>query len=228
MTNLNDYLVEKRAALTARKAQIEGGKLGAVPIAAIVSAEGRSGIRRIRIRDFQVVTDSPPDFAGYNLGPSSPELQLGVLGSCLTHSYLIQAAIHDVPLDSLEVEVSGTIDARAAHADFPDIPVHPHDLSYTVRIVSSASAKEIGRLEEAVERLCPILNLLKRPQTIAAKVELSRPAKANGVEAKPAKAKVAKASTRPKAKPSQAKSTKSAAAKPAGRKPARSSATRAA
>ncbi|MGL4287729.1 MAG: OsmC family protein [Phreatobacter sp.] len=184
MTHLNDYLVEKRAAVLARKTRIEKGELGPQPITAKVSAEGRSGIRRIRIRDFQVVTDSPPDFAGYNLGPSSPELQLGVLGSCLTHSYLIQAAIHKVPIEALEVEVTGTLDGRGSHPDFPQVPVHPHDLSYTVRIVSPASAKVIASLEEAVERFCPILNLLKKPQAISGAIDLIKPGPA---KAKPGK-----------------------------------------
>lgn len=56
-----------------------------------VKAKGRSGVREIRIRDFQIISDSPEDYAGYSLGPSSPELQLGVLGSCLAHITLIQA-----------------------------------------------------------------------------------------------------------------------------------------
>lgn len=185
MTHLNDYLIEKRAAVLARKTRIEKGELGPQPIAAKVSAEGRSGIRRIRIRDFQVVTDSPPDFAGYNLGPSSPELQLGVLGSCLTHSYLIQAAIHKVPIETLEVEVTGTLDGRGSHPDFPQVPVHPHDLAYTVRIVSPASAKVIAGLEEAVERFCPILNLLKKPQAISGSVDLIKPGQAKAKPAQP-------------------------------------------
>ncbi|EEF22656.1 conserved hypothetical protein, partial [Ricinus communis] len=92
MTSLNHYLSEKRSAVLAREALIEAGNAGPNALAARVSAEGRSGVRRIRIRDHQVISDSPPDFAGYNLGPSSPELQLGVLGSCVTHIFLIQAA----------------------------------------------------------------------------------------------------------------------------------------
>lgn len=35
-------------------------------------AEERSGVRRIRIRHHQILSDSPPDFAGYDLGPASP------------------------------------------------------------------------------------------------------------------------------------------------------------
>lgn len=171
MSTLNEYLAQKRAALVQRRARTASN--GTVPqrLGATVTAEGRSGVRRIRIRDFQVISDSGPDFAGYNLGPSSPELQLGVLGSCLTHVFLIQAADRGVPLDALEVEVSGQIDPRGGQPGYEHIPVYPHDIAYTVHIASPASDEEIAALHEAVERACPILNLLANPQQIAGRIE---------------------------------------------------------
>ena len=48
----------------------------------MAATEGHSGVRRIRIRDFRVISDSPPDFAGYSLGPPSPELLLGAISGC--------------------------------------------------------------------------------------------------------------------------------------------------
>jgi uncharacterized OsmC-like protein len=129
-------------------------------------------VRRLRIRDHQVISDSPPDFAGYNLGPSSPELQLGVLGTCVTHIFLIQAAERQVPLESLEVEVTGIIDPRGGKPGHEQTPIWPHEIGYTVHIDSPASREEIDALFEAVERNCPILNLLRNPQTIRAEVKL--------------------------------------------------------
>ena len=115
MSHLNEYLSEKRAAVLARSAAIAAGTAQAARLKASVRAEGRSGVRRLRIREHQVISDSPPDFAGFNLGPSSPELQLGVLGTCVTHIFEIQAALLQVPLDSIEVDVRGTIDPRGGH-----------------------------------------------------------------------------------------------------------------
>lgn len=170
MTTLNDYLDEKRAAVLARDAKVDNGTAEATRLKANVTAEGRSGVRRIRIREHQVISDSPPDFAGYNLGPASPELQLGTLGSCVTHIFLIQAAYHQVQLDALDVEVTGTIDPRAGKPGFENVPIYPHDIAYTVNISSPASKADIDALFEAVEKNCPILNLLKNPQTIRAEV----------------------------------------------------------
>ena len=53
--SLNDYLLEKRAAVQARSAAIEAGTAQPAQLKAHVRAEGRSGVRRLRIRDHQVV-----------------------------------------------------------------------------------------------------------------------------------------------------------------------------
>ena len=172
MSHLNDYLAEKRTAVLARDAAIEAGTAQPLQLKANVRAEGRSGVRRLRIRDHQVISDSPPDFAGYNLGPSSPELQLGVLGTCVTHIFLIHAAHRQVPLESLEVDVTGVIDPRGGKPGHEHTPIWPHDIAYTVHIDSTAPREDIDALFEAVERSCPILNLLRNPQSIRAEVKL--------------------------------------------------------
>ncbi|MCU6794302.1 OsmC family protein [Paenibacillus sp. WQ 127069] len=165
MTTLNEYLVQKKAAVEARAAKAEDNT-EVIVHRAKVRAAGRSGVREIRIRDFQIISDSPDDFAGYNLGPSSPELQLGVLGSCLTHITLIQASIRGVSLETLEVEVTGELHPLAGKPGYEEIPVYPHNIAYTVTLGSTETDETIQALREAVERVCPIYNLLVNPQTI--------------------------------------------------------------
>nr|WP_277349662.1 OsmC family protein [Planosporangium thailandense] len=131
-----------------------------------VTAEGRSGIRRIRIRDFQIISDSGPNFAGYDLGPGSPELQAGVLGSCVTHIFLIKAAELEIPLDSLAVDVQAEYDPRAQEPGNTEVPVYPQNFRYQVEVSSPASDEDLARLHAEVQRVCPILNLLRNPQEI--------------------------------------------------------------
>lgn len=175
MSNLNEYLAQKRLAVLERQNRLEQGLAEAAPLHANVTAEGRSGVRRIRIRDHQILTDSPEDYAGYNLGPSSPELQLGVLGSCLTHIFLIQAAHRQVPIERLSVDVTGRIDPRGGKPGYDDIPIYPHDIGYTVDIVSGASKADVEALLAEVERTCPILNLLQQPQTVQVVLKHTQP-----------------------------------------------------
>lgn len=172
MSTLREYLGQKREALLAKRAA-QHEITGPVKLEATVTAEGRSGVRRIRIRDFQIVSDSGPDFAGYDLGPGSPELQVGVLGSCLTHVFLIQAADREIPIDSLRVEVAAEEEPRTGQPGFENAPRYPHNIRYTVHIDSPAAPEEIAALHAAVEEVCPILNLLVNPQTIAGSVQLN-------------------------------------------------------
>ncbi|MDT0266620.1 OsmC family protein [Streptomyces sp. DSM 44915] len=171
---LRPYLEVKRAALLAREERAKTSP-GILPhkLRAQTTAESRSGVRRVRIRHHQIISDSPLDFAGYDLGPSSPEIQLGVLSSCLTHVFLIQAARLRVPLDALEVEVEGVHDPRAGKSGFEQVPVYPHQIGYTVRVTSPATEERIRELHEAVERECPIYNLLINPQQISGRVVLT-------------------------------------------------------
>ncbi|MEV0581849.1 OsmC family protein [Nonomuraea sp. NPDC050310] len=164
MSSLREYLAHKREALLARRAAPGPGT--PVRLHAQVTAEGRSGVRRIRIRDFQILSDSATDFAGYDLGPGSPELQAGVLGSCVTHIFLIKAAELEIPLDSLAVEVEAEYDPRAQGGDDPSIPKNPYDFRYEVRLASPASDEDLARLQAEVERVCPILNLIRNPVTV--------------------------------------------------------------
>lgn len=142
MSTLREYLVQKRQAIEAREKA--AGRAEPRTLSATSTAEGRSGVRRIRIRDFQILSDSGPDFAGYNLGPASPELQLGVLASCLTHIFLIRAAEREIPLDRLEVHVQGTQDPRAGDLGFEDVPIYPHDIRYAVHLESPVSDEELA------------------------------------------------------------------------------------
>ena len=54
MNTLIDYLAQKREAFLDRRRQIAQGALGPTPLKAKATAEGRSGVRRIRVRDFQI------------------------------------------------------------------------------------------------------------------------------------------------------------------------------
>lgn len=172
MSTLSDYLVQKRAAVLARREEA-ARKPEPAPLKAEVRVLGRSGVREIRIRDLQVISDSGPGLAGYNLGPSSPELQLGVLGSCISHITLIQAAVMQVPLETVEVEVTALMHPMAQKPGFEEVPLHPYGIRYELRIGSSAPAEQIRALHEAVEKNCPIMSLLTLPQTVEGALRLN-------------------------------------------------------
>lgn len=171
MSGLAEYLKEKRAARLALRAKTKEAGYPRGEVTARVTAEGRSGIRRIRLGDFQIISDSALNYAGYGLGPSSAQLQLGVLGSCLTHIFLVKAAELEITLDSLEVRLRGEIDPRGAEPEFPDAIVEPHNITYEVILSApSATTADLERLHKEAQDASLILNLLRNPQQITGTV----------------------------------------------------------
>lgn len=177
MQSLREYLALKVHALAAFRDRILGPGSSYVPrpLAARVSVEGRSGIRRIRIRDFQIVADSPPEMMGYNLGPTSPEVALAALGGCVAHSWLIHAADLGVMLDAVEIEVTASIDSRAGEPGHEATPREPQGIGFIAHIVSDATEADLARVDEAVQRLCPIVNLMRNPQPVRGGFRRSMP-----------------------------------------------------
>jgi hypothetical protein len=169
---LRDFLVEKRAALQQRQQAEKSGAKPSPPLRAHVRVEGGTGLRHVRTGEdrFQFIHDNPRDLAGFDLGPTVEEHQLGVMGTCLTHIFEIQAAQRQVVLDGLELEVEGTLTPRRGASDPPRL----RDVRYTVFITSPASEKDVDGLRAAVEAVCPIYNLLKDPQVITGRVVRER------------------------------------------------------
>ena len=169
MSGLRDYLGDKKTAVTAARERVAQSTPAPKRIEAKVRVEGRSGVRRVPVRGHQFLTDSGPELGGFDLGPSPVETLLSALGGCLVHTSISQAAVRIIPLDSLEITVSATSDPRAGHPAHPDIPVHPREIAYEVRITSPERQERTARLVEA-EKVCHSTSLLVNPQSVTGSV----------------------------------------------------------
>lgn len=167
-SGLAKYIAQKRKLFDAAK-----GKpvvQGAPPvISARVVAEGRSGIRRIFIRDFQVISDGGPAGAGFDLGPAPGELLIGAVAGCLNHGYLIQAAQLGLVIDKLEVAASATIKPGQIGSGSTD-PVDL-DFTYTAQIASDASDEVLEDLRKRVELNSFVYNVVTRGTAVSGKIE---------------------------------------------------------
>lgn len=133
--------------------------------------EGRSGIRRIKIRNHEIIADSPPEWAGYNLGPSAPEILLGGLGACISHMFLVVAGLKKLPINKLEVETSGELDLRKGGKGYENLTPGLDNIHYKVRIDTELSDKQLDELRVEVEKVCPMYNVIKNPNTITSSYE---------------------------------------------------------
>ena len=170
LEGLREYLVEKRNAsegaipaegLPPRTARNEGEP----PLRADVKVEGSTGVRNIRtdVSNFQIIHDNPYFLAGHNLGPVAEEHIIGVMITCLTHIYEIEASKLNVALDSLHLENQAVLQPRIGSIGNPP---RYRSIAYKAYIGSPESRETIEKLQKAVESICPIYNLLKDSQPI--------------------------------------------------------------
>lgn len=153
-SNLSDYLPFKRAYLDDPDRPVPTG----AALTARVSAVGRAGVRTVRIRDHRFVSDSGIAGGGSDLGPIPGEFILAALGGCLNHGWIMQAALADVVLHSLVIDVATT--------EPPEGSLAPAGYSYTVTVESDASEETLLRLFAIVEQKSYVYRILTNPVSI--------------------------------------------------------------
>lgn len=161
---LRQYLVTKHAAIEV----LSGQDVAPTQLHAKVSAESRSGVRRLRIGpegEFQYLSDSGRDYAGYNLGAGSWESLVGVLSSSIADEYIVQAAAANIPIDSLDVVFTSIPKRKSKNLSYPN------NLSYVAYIDSPASAAQLEALKRSVHEKSSAINLVTQAQDVG-KIEV--------------------------------------------------------
>ena len=135
----------------------------------IVRAESRqrSGFESEAVAgECRLVLDQPPALGGAARGPRPGEVVLMALASCQEHTYRVHAALLGIPLEDIRVELEGLVDSRGFLGDESVAPGFT-EVRGTVTIRSSASETDLARLQEAVDRHCPVLDDLRRPVPVS-------------------------------------------------------------
>lgn len=170
MAALDSYIQRKAGVLAERREQFkETPENALVRLKATSHVAGITGVRPVTMGDYIVISDSAPGLAGHSLGPSSPEMLLGALASCLVHTYLLQATLLEIPLDHVEVVIEGALDMAPVVGLPQEEPIKMEALSYTPTVQSPADDATIERLHQAVEQGCAVLNTLRSPMAVARK-----------------------------------------------------------
>ncbi len=127
-----------------------------------------------RVRDFEpTVVDEPAGFGGQDSAISPGDIVLVALGTCQEIMYVALASTMDIPIDEVKVDVTGDLDLHGLMGLNPDMPPGMLEMSYHVRIKSSAPEADLQRLVDMVEAQCPLLDTLTRPVKVTGKVTLN-------------------------------------------------------
>jgi len=108
---------------------------------------------------------------GNDAGPGPSVLQRGALGSCLAIGYAKYAAVLDVPINGIEVDVEADVDARGTYG-LDGVEPGYKGLRYKVFIDSPAPEEKIMEVIEEADKHSPLLADFVNPVEVERDVHL--------------------------------------------------------
>lgn len=178
LAGLREYIWGKRQAFQASKAKAEKAKRDTAAIRkALAPKRGPwvkvfpNGVRQLTVNDkYLILHDNPAYLGGTNVGMTSIEGVLGILGTCITHISLGQAAERALDVDSISLTVQAEWDPRAGRKGFENLSIAPQNVRYTLHVQTPENDQTVKEWIEAVEKICPMYNLFKDTQTFEHKI----------------------------------------------------------
>lgn len=167
--SLNDYQKHRVAALK-ELANIPNDQLEPYQLEVKTTAEQRAGVRRISIRQFQIVSDCPPEHGGFSLGPGSPESTITALASDLADHFLSVASLRGVRIDSLGVSIATRPDTVKLEKPI----IYPHNILYTIYVKTDASDEELESIRVQAEKESPVFHLVTEKQNVVQEIDYAQ------------------------------------------------------
>jgi MoaA/NifB/PqqE/SkfB family radical SAM enzyme len=96
---------------------------------------------------------------------TSIEGVLGILGTCITHISLGQAAELDLDVDSVSLTVEAEWNPVAGRKGHENESIALQNVRYTLHTLTPESDEKIKEWLNRVEGICPMYNLFKDTQT---------------------------------------------------------------
>jgi len=111
-------------------------------------------------RRFFVTMDAPAGLGGVDAAPTAAESVLAALAGCLTSGIAANAALFNVPIEALSVEMDADIDFRGVLGHDKSVRNGFTDIRYSVTIQSPAPEEQVRRCKETIDRKSPVADTL--------------------------------------------------------------------
>lgn len=116
--------------------------------------------------------DLPEGAGGNNAAPTPGMYGRGALAACLAIGYMMQAAVNNISIQSLEVEVQADYDDGVLFGTVTDKPAGYSEVRYIITIESNAPEEEIYKLIDVADKRSSYLDIFSNPQNCRRQVQI--------------------------------------------------------
>ncbi|KXH84035.1 OsmC family protein [Sporosarcina sp. HYO08] len=114
----------------------------------------------IKVRQFEpFIVDEPKSLGGKDEGPNPLEFVLAGLSSCASVMIALIAKEQKFSYEAVEFKNAGELDVRGLRG-VEGVSPHFQSVNLDVFIKTEESDERLEQLKEAVEKRCPVINLL--------------------------------------------------------------------
>src|SRR5512139_3568304 len=128
-------------------------------------------------RDFTLLADEPEMLCGTNMAANPVEMVLQAYGACLTIGYAMNAAVRNIRIDDIRIDLEGEIDLPGFLGLEPPEKLHMDKLpgfksiKAKVKIKADADEKKLEELHKHVVSTSPVGLTLSSPVKIDSGLE---------------------------------------------------------
>jgi uncharacterized OsmC-like protein len=120
-------------------------------------------------RKFFVTMDAPGGLGGVDAAPTAAESLVGAFAGCLISGVATNAALFDVPIDAITIDMEADIDFRGLFGHDKSVRNGFGDIRYTVTIQSPAPEEKVRRCKETIDRKSPVADTIANPVNVSSK-----------------------------------------------------------
>jgi len=124
------------------------------------------------VRDHTVKIDYAEPAGGTNKAPNPIEMLLSAFGACIEAAFYEFAEYRGYRIDSLSVDVEGTLDLRGLFM-VGDVPARFQNVKYNLMIESPEDRDVIMELAEKVIAHCPVVDSLINPVQVEGDIRIN-------------------------------------------------------
>jgi uncharacterized OsmC-like protein len=110
--------------------------------------------------------DAPAGLGGVDASPTAAESLVAALAGCLTSGIAANAALFDVPIAAIDIDMEADIDFRGLLGHDKSVRNGFSDIRYTVTIRSPASEAQVRKCKETIDRKSPVGDTIANPVNI--------------------------------------------------------------
>ncbi|MGI5952246.1 MAG: OsmC family protein [Brooklawnia sp.] len=118
----------------------------------------------------QFTIDEPASLGGDDHGANPVEHLLAALGSCQVISYQVWAAKLGLEVDSIDINLTGTLDVRGFFGLDANVRPGFQSIHVEASITGPEDPERYRELTSVVERYCPVLDVLNEGTKVTAEV----------------------------------------------------------